>query len=192
MIVDLITKDKKIVLDSQVTDGADLLLGEDLAHGVMRGIEEDDLGPWGDGRLKLLHIHLPGGGGDDPILPRLPGDQGQEDGDTTVHGDIGEILVKVGFKEDDLVPLVEVGGKDTEDAFVSTRGDKNVRGRIYGPAKGWRVVLRQGLKKSRASSRRRILVKGIRVNGVARSIFDQLGWGEAIGRGEERRGRGVR
>ena len=98
VLVDLVHDGVYVVLDAQIRDDLQLIIGEHLAAGVGGVADEDGLGTLAEGVLQ--HIG---------VKPEGRGDQRHKDGLAVSHNRLGVVVLKIGGENDDLVPGVGEG-----------------------------------------------------------------------------------
>jgi hypothetical protein len=78
VFVDLVGDDDQIVLDGNLADTAEFVVGEHGAGRVVRGVDQQDLGAWGDGGAEFVEVEavVRGAEGDRDTAAAGEGDAG--------------------------------------------------------------------------------------------------------------------
>ena len=125
-VVHLVRDDEHVLLDTDLGELLEFSAGEDLADGVVGGVDDDRLGLVRERCSELVDVER-------PVCARLDAlgvrwwVEGHEHGFSALEGDTGVILVKVGFDEDDLVSWLEEGGECSEHAWSQYSPAPSVR-----------------------------------------------------------------
>lgn len=113
-VVHLIRKHQNILLNTNLGNLLQLLLGEHFANRVMRGVDNHRLGFGSERSGKFIYVERPVSAMLDTFAGRRV--KGHKDGFGTLEVDRSKVLVKVGFDTDDFIPGLTVrreSGKHT-------------------------------------------------------------------------------
>lgn len=120
-VVHLIRKHQHILLNTNLGNLLQLLLGEHLADRVMRGVNNHRLSLGSEGSGKLIHVERPVPAVLDTLASR--GVERNKYGFGALELNRSKVLVKVGFDANDFIPRPTVrceGSKHTLNSHVSS------------------------------------------------------------------------
>ncbi|CAB4884834.1 unannotated protein [freshwater metagenome] len=147
VLVDLVGDHDEIVLDGDVGDALQFAAGEHLAGGVVRRVEQDQLGARGDRCSYFVEV--------DAECRRM-----QCDGSYLPAGHRNTCLIDVEHRleRDDLVAGVQQGQQRTGQSFTGSCGDQHLGGSIEAQAVEALLVFDNGLAQAGDANGRWVLV----------------------------------
>ena len=172
-VVDFVREEDQAVLDAEVADGEEFLPREDLADGVVWGVDDDHARARGDGCLELGHIDVPFGGAGGLLVPFFWRMHGHVNDLAAAHLDVGDVLVEEGLEYYDLVALVEETHERSEHAFVGARRDGDFGLRVDGVVEGAGIGVCNSLSQTGSAFGMGVLVVGDFVVGVFGGLDDE-------------------
>ena len=134
MLVHLVHDGVHVVLDAQVRNELQLVVGEHLAAGVGGIADQNGLGPLLEGVLQDLWVEA-----------EVRGRQGHVDGLAVRQDGLGMVVLEVGGEQDNLIPRVGQGEDGVHHGLGGADGHHDLRIRVQGAAHEAAALPGQGL-----------------------------------------------
>jgi hypothetical protein len=174
VFVDLVRDHQQIALDGEGGDGGQLVVGEDGAGGVVRGVEQDEAGAVGDRVAQLVQVEAEG------AVVRAEGDR---DAGAARHRDARRVRVVVRLQRDHLVARLQQGQQRGGDGLGGARGDQHLGVGVAGQPVEALLVFGDGGTQFGDARAGRVLVAAAVAQGAHRGLahlFGAVGVGKAL------------